>query len=153
MTSISSAQCWAFFRVAWQPEAQGQTSRGDRVHSRTRRIVFAVQAVGFLRSGDDPEQQLLAVMGRRGLLQVSAGSEARLPAAIVATCELHATQLWSRWPRRPLTLDPCAGTCDAPQFWDCCGAEQEDAPGCTFSFHQSFDEELNERNGWSSAHR
>ncbi|EFJ51876.1 hypothetical protein VOLCADRAFT_120441 [Volvox carteri f. nagariensis] len=34
------------------------------------------------------------------------------------------------------------------RFWDCCGAEDEDAPGCQVSFHLTFDEEENERRGW-----
>ncbi|KAG2432314.1 hypothetical protein HYH02_013034 [Chlamydomonas schloesseri] len=34
------------------------------------------------------------------------------------------------------------------RFWDCCGAEDEGAPGCKQSFHCSFDDEVNERHGW-----
>ncbi|GIL56930.1 hypothetical protein Vafri_12217 [Volvox africanus] len=34
------------------------------------------------------------------------------------------------------------------RFWDCCGAEDEDAPGCKVSFHVAFDETENDRRGW-----
>ncbi|GLC43200.1 hypothetical protein PLESTB_000851400 [Pleodorina starrii] len=34
------------------------------------------------------------------------------------------------------------------RFWDCCGAEEEGAPGCKVSFHTAFDDEENERRGW-----
>lgn len=34
------------------------------------------------------------------------------------------------------------------RFWDCCGMEDEKAPGCKEGFHITFDEELNEHMGW-----
>lgn len=34
------------------------------------------------------------------------------------------------------------------RFWDCCGAEDEDAPGCCSGFHLTFDSELNAARGW-----
>jgi hypothetical protein len=60
------------------------------------------KAIGFVRASAAPADQLLAVVGRRGLLR----------------------------------------------FWDCCGAEAEDAPGCKAGWHVSYDDELNEAHGW-----
>ncbi len=34
------------------------------------------------------------------------------------------------------------------RFWECCGEEAEDAPGCTTSYHLAWDQELNEQRGW-----
>eukprot|EP00878_Enallax_costatus_P022252 GHUV01023596.1.p2 GENE.GHUV01023596.1~~GHUV01023596.1.p2 ORF type:complete len:157 (+),score=39.81 GHUV01023596.1:360-830(+) len=34
------------------------------------------------------------------------------------------------------------------RFWDCCGDEDESAPGCCVGFHISFDDELNEARMW-----
>ncbi len=34
------------------------------------------------------------------------------------------------------------------RFYDCCGAGEEDAPGCTLSHHVTWDEEVNEHHGW-----
>lgn len=62
------------------------------------------KALGFVREGDAPHQQLKAVIGRTGLLR----------------------------------------------FWDCCGAEEVDAPGCATSFHITWDSDLNVRMGWAS---
>jgi hypothetical protein len=39
----------------------------------------------------------------------------------------------------------CTPAC---RFWDCCGSEDEAAPGCCVGFHISFDDELNEAKGW-----
>lgn len=39
------------------------------------------------------------------------------------------------------------------RFWDCCGAEAEDAPGCVLGFHVSFDADENARRGWENATR
>ncbi|KAL6761956.1 hypothetical protein V8C86DRAFT_2526738 [Haematococcus lacustris] len=38
------------------------------------------------------------------------------------------------------------------QFWDCCGQEQEDAPGCCTGYHLSYDDQLNQRHGWLPNH-
>lgn len=32
-------------------------------------------------------------------------------------------------------------TSDLQYFWDCCGASQRDAPGCTRDWHRSYDDE------------
>ena len=53
-----------------------------------------MQALGFCRASDRPEDQLRAVVGRTGLIR----------------------------------------------FWDCCGAEEEDAPGCCTSRHVTYDD-------------
>ena len=53
-----------------------------------------VQALGFCRASDRPEDQLRAVVGRTGLIR----------------------------------------------FWDCCGAEEEEAPGCCASRHVTYDD-------------
>ena len=34
------------------------------------------------------------------------------------------------------------------RFWDCCGREEESAPGCSRGYHLSFDFELNTQMGW-----
>ena len=52
------------------------------------------KALGFARAGALPEQQLLQVTGRQGLMR----------------------------------------------FWDCCGAEDPQAPGCEWSKHVPFGE-------------
>jgi hypothetical protein len=53
-----------------------------------------MQALGFCRASDRPEDQLRAVVGRTGLIR----------------------------------------------FWDCCGAEEEAAPGCCTSRHVTYDD-------------
>ena len=53
-----------------------------------------MQALGFCRASDRPEDQLRAVVGRTGLMR----------------------------------------------FWDCCGAEEEAAPGCCTSQHVTYDD-------------
>ncbi len=42
----------------------------------------------------------------------------------------------------------CAQRVSTDRFWDCCGAEEEGAPGCCTHYHVSFDEEVNERYHW-----
>ncbi|GAX81660.1 hypothetical protein CEUSTIGMA_g9088.t1 [Chlamydomonas eustigma] len=34
------------------------------------------------------------------------------------------------------------------RFWDCCGEEEETSPGCQLAYHLTYDEELNEVQGW-----
>ncbi|KAK9814726.1 hypothetical protein WJX72_010555 [[Myrmecia] bisecta] len=53
------------------------------------------KAIGFIRQSGLPEHQLLASVGRSGLMR----------------------------------------------FWDCCGSEDEHAPGCCKGRHKTFDEE------------
>lgn len=36
------------------------------------------------------------------------------------------------------------------RFWDCCGAESEDAPGCVGGHHLAFDDQVNESHGWQA---
>ncbi|KAL4449047.1 hypothetical protein ABPG77_007764 [Micractinium sp. CCAP 211/92] len=37
-------------------------------------------------------------------------------------------------------LRAVAGRTGLIQFWDCCGAEQEDAPGCCMGRHVTYDD-------------
>lgn len=48
-------------------------------------------------------------------------------------------------PADSMPLHPVACCC---RFWDCCGAADESVPGCVQGFHVSFDDDLNEANGW-----
>ena len=48
----------------------------------------------------------------------------------------------------------CLPACFSPsvcmmtfRFWDCCGKEREDAPGCVTGWHLASDDQLNEV-GW-----
>ncbi|KAL4530828.1 hypothetical protein Ndes2526B_g09192 [Nannochloris sp. 'desiccata'] len=52
------------------------------------------KAIGFCRASAAPEDQLISVFGRTGLLR----------------------------------------------FWDCCGAEDENAPGCCYGRHLTYDD-------------
>ncbi|KAF6259118.1 hypothetical protein COO60DRAFT_1044090 [Scenedesmus sp. NREL 46B-D3] len=45
-------------------------------------------------------------------------------------------------------LERVVGRKGLMRFWDCCGSEDEGAPGCCVGFHVSFDDELNEAHGW-----
>eukprot|EP00882_Tetradesmus_deserticola_P013442 GHRQ01014274.1.p1 GENE.GHRQ01014274.1~~GHRQ01014274.1.p1 ORF type:complete len:160 (+),score=30.09 GHRQ01014274.1:220-699(+) len=45
-------------------------------------------------------------------------------------------------------LEHVVGRKGLMRFWDCCGSEDEDAPGCCVGYHVTFDEELNEAHGW-----
>lgn len=49
----------------------------------------------------------------------------------------------------PLHSPPPSVPAGLLQFWDCCGEEAEDAPGCERGFHVTWDDELNERMGWT----
>jgi hypothetical protein len=53
-----------------------------------------MQAIGFVRTSDKPEDQLVVKLGRTGLIY----------------------------------------------FYDCCGADCEDAPGCRVGRHMTYDE-------------
>eukprot|EP00195_Chlamydomonas_chlamydogama_P006885 CAMPEP_0202911156 /NCGR_PEP_ID=MMETSP1392-20130828/54204_1 /ASSEMBLY_ACC=CAM_ASM_000868 /TAXON_ID=225041 /ORGANISM="Chlamydomonas chlamydogama, Strain SAG 11-48b" /LENGTH=125 /DNA_ID=CAMNT_0049601557 /DNA_START=174 /DNA_END=551 /DNA_ORIENTATION=- len=45
-------------------------------------------------------------------------------------------------------LGAVVGRTGLMRFWDCCGNEDEAAPGCTTSFHITFDDDLNQAMGW-----
>jgi hypothetical protein len=78
------------------------------------------------------------------------------------THRAHATTtqrstLAEKWPRCVRTragdapeqqLRAVTGRQGLLRFWDCCGAEEEAAPGCEASFHITWDEKLNEAHGW-----
>jgi len=136
------------------------------------------QAVGFVRQSAAPEHQLEAVMGRKGLMRcaplVVAGwwgwliwtvRSARLgwlgAGGGVASAKVCAA---NREPQartytvtvtapnpKPLTPNPKpvnGRTVTHCRFWDCCGDEAEDAPGCCTGWHVTFDDEVNAARGW-----
>jgi hypothetical protein len=47
-------------------------------------------------------------------------------------------------------LGAVVGRTGLMRFWDCCGNEDEGAPGCEAGFHQTFDDALNDAQGWTA---
>lgn len=80
------------------------------------------------RSSAEPEDQLEAVAGRKGIIR-----------CVPACADPAADSSGSCTPCRALVADVLLA-CLPRRFWDCCGAEEQDAPGCKHGPHVSFDD-------------